>query len=130
MDKIKQGFAQIPNQLIYDENIGNEAKVLFCYIKSLSDNYRNLRNSNLCRKLGVSVNTLQKAKKELVDNGYLIIHRLSSANRYTLRLPKNRVIRVSKSKQPDYPKIGYHLESNNNSNNNNSNKKKFKGFKK
>ena len=78
----------IPNQLIYDENIGNEAKVLFCYIRSLSENYRILRNSNLARKLGVSLNTLQKAKKELVDNDYLIIHRLSSANRYVLRLPK------------------------------------------
>jgi len=120
----------IPNSIIYDDKIGNEAKVLFCYIKSLSANYRNLRNSNLCKKLGVSVNTLQKAKKELVDNGYLIIHRLSSANRYTLRLPKIRVGRVSKSKQSDYPKNGYHLESNNNSNNNNNNKKKFKGFKK
>jgi hypothetical protein len=120
----------IPNSIIYDDKIGNEAKVLFCYIKSLSANYRNLRNSNLCKKLGVSVNTLQKAKKELVDNGYLIIHRLSSANRYTLRLPKNRVIRVSKSGYSDYPKIGYHLESNNNSSNNNNNKKKFKGFKK
>lgn len=129
MDKIKQGFAQIPNQLIYDDKIGNEAKVLFCYIKSLSDNYRNLRNSNLCRKLGVSVNTLQKAKKELVDNGYLIIHRLSSANRYTLRLPKKRVIRVSKFKQSDYPKIGQYYKSNNNNNNNNINKG-FKGFKK
>ena len=129
MDKIKQGFAQIPNQLIYDENIGNEAKILFCYIKSLSDNYRNLRNSNLCRKLGVSVNTLQKAKKELIDNGYLIIHRLSSANRYTLRLPKKRVIRVSKSGYRDYPKIGQYYKSNNNNNNNNINKG-FKGFKK
>ena len=119
----------IPNQLIYDENIGNEAKVLFCYIRSLSENYRNLRNSNLCQKLGCSVNTLQKAKKELVDNGYLVINRLSSANKYLLRLPKNRVIRVSKFKQSDYPKFGYHYKSNNNSNNNNSNKG-FKGFKK
>jgi len=130
MEKTKNGFAMIPNSIIYDDKLGNEAKVLFCYIKSLSANYRNLRNSNLCKKLGVSVNTLQKAKKELVDNGYLIIHRLSSANRYTLRLPKNRVIRVSKSKQPDYPKFGQYLESNNNNNNNNNNKKKFKGFKK
>ena len=130
MEKIKNGFAMIPNSIIYDDKIGNEAKVLFCYIKSLSANYRNLRNSNLCKKLGVSVNTLQKAKKELVDNGYLIIHRLSSANRYTLRLPKIRVGRVSKSGYSDYPKNGYHLESNNNSNNNNNNKKKFKGFKK
>ena len=119
----------IPNQLIYDENIGNEAKVLFCYIRSLSENYRNLRNSNLCQKLGCSVNTLQKAKKELVDNGYLVINRLSSANKYLLRLPKNRVIRVSKFKQSDYPKFGYHLKSNNINNNNNSNKG-FKGFKK
>ena len=126
---MKKGFAMIPNQLIYDENIGNEAKVLFCYIRSLSENYRNLRNSNLCQKLGCSVNTLQKAKKELVDNGYLVINRLSSANKYLLRLPKNRVIRVSKFKQSDYPKFGYHYKSNNNSNNNNSNKG-FKGFKK
>ena len=121
----------IPNQLIYDENIGNEAKVLFCYIRSLSENYRNLRNSNLCQKLGCSVNTLQKAKKELIDNGYLVINRLSSANKYLIRLPKNRVIRVSKFKQSDYPKIGYHYKSNNINNNNNSNKgfKKFKKFK-
>ena len=119
----------IPNQLIYDENIGNEAKVLFCYIRSLSENYRNLRNSNLCQKLGCSVNTLQKAKKELIDNGYLVINRLSSANKYLLRLPKNRVIRVSKFKQSDYPKFGYHYKSNNINNNNNSNKG-FKGFKK
>ena len=129
MEKVKKGFAMIPNQLIYDENIGNEAKVLFCYIRSLSENYRNLRNSNLCQKLGCSVNTLQKAKKELVDNGYLVINRLSSANKYLLRLPKNRVIRVSKFKQSDYPKIGYHYKSNN-INNNNNNNKGFKGFKK
>jgi DNA-binding transcriptional MocR family regulator len=129
MEKVKKGFAMIPNQLIYDENIGNEAKILFCYIRSLSENYRNLRNSNLCQKLGCSVNTLQKAKKELVDNGYLVINRLSSANKYLLRLPKNRVIRVSKFKQSDYPKIGYHYKSNNINNSNNSNKG-FKGFKK
>ena len=75
------------------------------------------------------MNTLQKAKKELVDNGYLVINRLSSANKYLLRLPKNRVIRVSKFKQSDYPKFGYHYKSNNINNNNNSNKG-FKGFKK
>ena len=131
MEKVKKGFAMIPNQLIYDENIGNEAKVLFCYIRSLSENYRNLRNSNLCQKLGCSVNTLQKAKKELIDNGYLVINRLSSANKYLLRLPKNRVVRVSKFNQSDYPKFGQYYKSNNNNNNNNSNKgfKKFKKFK-
>ena len=75
------------------------------------------------------MNTLQKAKKELIDNGYLIIHRLSSANKYVLRLPKIRVGRVSKFKQSDYPKFGQYYKDNNNNNNNNSNKR-FKGFKK
>ena len=120
----------IPNALFYDESLGNEAKVLWCYIKSLSTNYRNLRNSNLCQKLGISTNTLQKAKKELVEHGYLVIHRLSSANKYEIRLPKNRVIRVSKFKQSDYPNFGYHYKSNNSNSNNSNNKKGFKGFKK
>ena len=134
MENFKKGFAQIPNQLIYDNRLSNEAKILFCYIKSLSSNYRNLRNFNLRSKLGCSMNTLQNAKNELVEHGYLVIHRLSSANRYTLKLPndypKIKQSDYLKIKQPDYPKIGYHLESNNNSNNNNNNKKSFKGFKK
>tara|TARA_Y100000593_G_scaffold79067_1_gene146957 strand:- start:4129 stop:4512 length:384 start_codon:yes stop_codon:yes gene_type:complete len=127
---MKKGFVMIPNALFYEDRLGNEAKVLWCYIKSLSTNYRNLRNSNLCQKLGISTNTLQKAKKELVENGYLVIHRLSSANRYEIRLPKNRAIRVSKFKQSDYPNIGQYYKNNNNSNNNIINKKGFKGFKK
>ncbi len=120
----------IPNALFYEDRLGNEAKVLWCYIKSLSTNYRNLRNSNLCQKLGISTNTLQKAKRELVENGYLVIHRLSSANRYEIRLPKNRAVRVSKFKQSDYPNIGQYYKSNNSSNNNIIKKKGFKGFKK
>ena len=123
--ELKKGFAQIPNQLIYDERLSNEAKVLFCYIKSLSSNYRNLRNSNLRQKLGCSMNTLQNAKNELVKAGYLVVHRLSSANRYDLKIPHD----YPKIKQSDYLKFGYHLKSNNNNNNNNNNKG-FKGFKK
>lgn len=129
MEKVKKGFAQIPNQLIYDSNLSNDAKMLFCYIKSLSDNYRILRNQNLCKKLNISVNTLQKAKKELIENNYLVIKRLSSANKYMLRLPKKRAIRVSNSVYSDYPNFGEYLEDNTISNNNNINKG-FKGFKK
>jgi hypothetical protein len=83
------------------------------------------------------MNTLQNAKNELVKHGYLVIHRLSSANRYTLKLPtdypKIKQSDYPKIKQSDYPKIGYHYKSNNNNNNNNNNNtniKKFKGFKK
>lgn len=128
MEKIKKGFAQIPNQLIYDSNLSNDAKMLFCYIKSLSDNYRILRNQNLCTKLNISVNTLQKAKKELIENDYLVIKRLSSANKYMLRLPKKRAIRLSNSGYSDYPNSGQYYKDNTISNNNNINKG-FKGFK-
>ena len=129
MDKPKTGFSQIPNQLIYDQNLSNEAKMLFIYIKSLSANYRVLRNSNLCNKLNVSINTLQNAKSELVKQGYLVINRLSSANRYSIRLPKIRVTPYPKFTQSDYPKNGYHYKDNTINNNTNINKG-FKGFKK
>ena len=128
MNKLKKGFVMIPNALFYDNRVSNDAKVLFCYIKSLSANYRNLRNSNLCLKL-------QKAKKELLENGYLVVHRLSSANKYSLMLPrdypKSTQSDYPKSTQPDYPKFGYHYKSNNNNSNNNNSKgfKKLKGFK-
>ena len=133
MEKAKKGFAMIPNQLIYDDRLSNEAKILFCYIKSLSSNYRNLRNSNLRTKLGCSINTLQNAKSELVKHGYLVIHRLSSANKYSLKLPndypKFKQSDYPKITQSDYPKFGEYYKDNNNSNNNNNNKG-FKGFKK
>ena len=129
MDKPKTGFSQIPNQLIYDQNLSNEAKMLFIYIKSLSANYRVLRNSNLCNKLNVSINTLQNAKSELVKQGWLVINRLSSANRYSLRLPKNRVTPYPKITQSDYPKFGEYYKDNTINNNTNINKG-FKGFKK
>ena len=127
---MKKGFVMIPNALFYDERIGNDAKILWCYIKSLSTNYRILRNSNLCQKLGISINTLQKAKTELLDHGYLVINRLSSANKYEIRLPKNYAITMSKSTQSNYPKFGYHYKGNNSYSNNNISKKGFKGFKK
>ena len=79
------------------------------------------------------MNTLQNAKNELVKAGYLVVHRLSSANRYDLKIPhdypKIKQSDYLKIKQSDYLKFGYHLKSNNNNNNNNNNKG-FKGFKK
>lgn len=124
----------IPNSLILDERLSNDAKLLFCYIRSLSPNFRTLRNSNLKSKLGLSINTLQKCKEELVQHKYLVIKRLSSANYYDLRLPKNYAISMSKSDQSPYPKTTQYLKSNTINYNNNYNKgskrfKKLKGFK-
>ena len=130
----KTGFTMIPNSLLLDERLSNDAKLLFCYIRSLSPNYRTLRNSNLKSKLGLSINTLQKCKEELVKHKYLVIKRLSSANYYDLRLPKNRVVRVSNSTQSAYPKTTQYYKDNTINNNTIINKgskrfKKLKGFK-
>jgi len=130
----KTGFTMIPNSLILDERLSNDAKLLFCYIRSLSPNYRTLRNSNLKSKLGLSINTLQKCKEELVQHKYLVIKRLSSANYYDLRLPKNYAMSMSKSDQSPYPKTTQHYKYKNNYNNTIINKgskrfKKLKGFK-
>jgi putative component of membrane protein insertase Oxa1/YidC/SpoIIIJ protein YidD len=112
-------------------------KSYFAILRAYQVIIETLRNSNLRSKLGCSMNTLQNAKNELVKHGYLVIHRLSSANRYTLKIPtdypKIKQSDYPKIKQSDYPKIGYHYKSNNNNNNNNNNNtniKKFKGFKK
>ena len=32
----KKGFTKVPNALLLDERISNDAKMLFCYIQSLS----------------------------------------------------------------------------------------------
>ena len=130
----KTGFTMIPNRLLLDDRLSNDAKMLFSYIRSLSPNYRTLRNSNLKSKLGLSINTLQKCKEELVRHKYLVIKRLSSANYYDLRLPKNYATSMSKSDQTAYPKTTQHYKDNTINNNTIISKgskrfKKLKGFK-
>ena len=126
----KKGFTMIPNQLIIDEGLSKEAKALFVYLRYLSPNFRILRNATLLTKLDMCLSTLQKAKNELMKEGYLVIHRKTSANFYDLRLPilhsTDRVL----NKQP----IKYNLlnitKNNTMYNNTNLNKEMFKGFKK
>jgi hypothetical protein len=87
----KKGFTMIPNQLIIDEGLSKEAKALFIYLRYLSPNFRILRNATLLTKLNMCLSTLQKAKNELIKEGYLVIHRKTSANKYELRLPNKQV---------------------------------------
>ncbi len=87
----KKGFTMIPNQLIIDEGLSKEAKALFIYLRYLSPNFRILRNATLLTKLNMCLSTLQKAKNELIKDGYLVIHRKTSANKYELRLPNKQV---------------------------------------
>ena len=120
----------IPNQLIIDERLSKEAKLLFIYLRYLSPKFRILRNKTLLSKLDMCLSTLQKAKLELVANEYLVVHRKTSANFYDLRLPVSHLPPIVLNKQP--PKYNLLNINKNNTMYNNTmyNKKKFKGFKK
>jgi hypothetical protein len=126
----KKGFTMIPNQLIIDEGLSKEAKALFIYLRYLSPNFRILRNATLLTKLDMCLSTLQKAKNELIKEGYLVIHRKTSANKYELRLPTKQVPdRVPNTHMGKYQTLN--IKKNNNiSHNTILQKKGFKGFKK
>jgi hypothetical protein len=93
-----KGFVMVPKQLVLDTNLSNNAKVLFIYIRSLSENFRTLRNRNLRQKLGISLKTLQNCKAELIKYGYLKIYRRKSANYYYILVGKRDVNKL-KTKQ-------------------------------
>jgi hypothetical protein len=94
MQRNRKGFSIIPNSVILDVDLSNNAKLLYIYIKSLSENFRTLRNSNLKQKLGISTNTLQNCKAELIKYGYLKIYRRKSANYYFLMGSKTNVNKI------------------------------------
>ena len=130
----KKGFTIVPNALILDEDLSNDSKVLFAYIKSLSENYRHLRNRTLRQKLGISLNTLQNCKAELVKKGYLIVHRSQSSNYYKLKLKQTTQKKgnqtTQKKNQQTTQNFGSIKRVNNSSNNTNRSKGRLKGFKK
>ena len=124
-----KGFTQVPNQLIIDQRLSKEAKALFIYLRYLSPKFRTLRNATLLTKLDICLSTLQKAKNELIKEGYLVIHRKPSSNYYELRLSKkysgDRVLNKQGTK---YNLLS--IKSNNTMYNNTMYNKGFKGFKK
>jgi len=126
-----KGFSMIPNQLIWDEDISNDAKLLFCYLRSLSEKYRTLRNKTLLYKLGISLNTLQNCKAELIKNGYLKVIRKTSANKYELAIPNKVVLPYPEFGQQTTQNLGSIKKSNTNIYNNKGLKgfKRLKGFK-
>jgi hypothetical protein len=126
----KKGFTMIPNQLIIDEGLSKEAKALFVYLRYLSPNFRILRNATLLTKLDMCLSTLQKAKNELMKEGYLVIHRKTSANKYELRLPTKQVPDRVLNKQVGKYNLLSIKKNNTTLYNNISQKKGFKGFKK
>ncbi|NND23951.1 MAG: hypothetical protein HKN86_04585 [Acidimicrobiia bacterium] len=126
----KKGFTMIPNQLIIDEGLSKEAKALFIYLRYLSPNFRVLRNATLLDKLDMCLSTLQKAKNDLIKEGYLVIHRKTSANRYELRLPIKQVPDRVLNKQVGKYNLLSIKKNKTILHNNILQKKGFKGFKK
>ena len=126
-----KGFSMIPNQVIWDEDISNDSKLLFCYLRSLSEKYRTLRNKTLLYKLGISLNTLQNCKAELIKNGYLKVIRKTSANKYELAIPNKVVLPYPEFGQQTTQNLGSIKKSNTNIYNNKGLKgfKRLKGFK-
>ena len=109
-----KGFSMIPNQVIWDEDLSNDAKLLFSYLRSLSEKYRTLRNKTLLIKLGISLNTLQNCKAELIKYGYLKVIRKTSANKYELAIPNKVVLPYPNFGQPITQKMGSIKKSNTN----------------
>ena len=130
----KKGFTIVPNALILDEDLSNDAKVLFAYIKSLSENYRHLRNRTLRQKLGISLNTLQNCKAELVKKGYLLIHRSQSSNYYRLKLKQSTQQKSNQTTQNKNNQTTQNFVSikrvKTSSNKTSISNRRFKGFKK
>lgn len=64
-------------EIVRDDNISKSAKWLYVVLSYLNNTYANKngiftrKNENLIEDTGLSHNTLNKAKKELVDNGYI-----------------------------------------------------------
>ena len=140
--KLRKGFCKVPNFIAWSDLSGTALK-LYVFLASLSPKFRTIRNIKL-KRLGMSINTLQRAKKELVKRKVLIIHkRIGGSNYYELVTPNPKQF-VSKG-YAQYltlnptPKVSNSIRpSDNNSNNKklkireevNKLKNKFKSFRK
>ena len=76
------------------------------------------------------LSTLQKAKNELIKEGYLVINRKTSANKYELRLPVKQVPDRVLNKQVGKNNLLSIKKNKTILHNNILQKKGFKGFKK
>ena len=85
--KLRKGFCKVPNFIAWSDLSGTALK-LYVFLASLSPKFRTIRNIKL-KRLGMSINTLQRAKNELVKRNVLFIHkRQGGANFYELKTPE------------------------------------------
>ena len=66
--KLRKGFCKIPNFIAWSDLSGSALK-LYVFLASLSPKFRTIRNFKL-KHLGMSINTLQRAKKNLLKERF------------------------------------------------------------
>ena len=124
--KLRKGFCKIPNFIAWSDLSGSALK-LYVFLASLSPKFRTIRNFKL-KHLGMSINTLQRAKKELIKRKVLKVHKRKGGSNYYELITPNPTQKLRNSISP----------SDNNSNNKrlkireevNKLKNKFSSFKK
>ena len=132
---LRKGFCKIPNFIAWSDLSGTALK-LYVFLASLSPKFRTIRNYKL-KKLGMALNTLQRAKNELVKRNVLVIHkRIGGSNFYELITPNPTQFLSMESTQlltlNPTQKLGNNIILKDKTINNKDKDKmnKFKGFKK
>ena len=132
---LRKGFCKIPNFIAWSDLSGTALK-LYVFLASLSPKFRTIRNYKL-KKLGMALNTLQRAKNELVKRNVLVNHkRIGGSNFYELITPNPTQFLSMESTQlltlNPTPKLGTNIILKDKTINNKDKDKmnKFKGFKK
>jgi hypothetical protein len=69
-NKIKENFTTIPNSIIRNKNLSDRARFLFCYMASMSDDWK-FYQGTMAKELGYTKDTLRKYVDELIETGYL-----------------------------------------------------------
>jgi hypothetical protein len=85
-------YQSIPRALIFDNDMSDRARFLFCYMASKPDNW-NFYIANMTKELGYSDETLRKYINELISCGWLIKGEQSNLGKfgaveYTLKAKK------------------------------------------
>lgn len=118
-NELKANFTQIPNKMLLDNNLSFGARILFCYLASKPDNWK-IINSDICKTLMVSKETVSKYFNELLKTGWISREREINAKgqfaggyNYTLYdIPKDIII----GKSPNTEKVLIRKKTENNNN--------------
>ena len=120
-----KNYQSIPRALIFDNDMSDRARFLFCYMASKPDNW-DFYIANMTKELGYSDETLRKYINELISCGWLIKGEQSNLGKfgaveYTLKAKKSDTEK-SDTEKNGHGKSPAHKEKENNKDNNKDNK--------